>query len=234
VTLVAGVDGCPGGWVAAIVDVDTHAVRWVRLNDARGVVGLLDDCAVVGIDIPIGLPLPGEVRACDVEARVALVERRSCVFPAPPRVVLAEPEFRAANDVSRRVSGKGVSKQAFFIGARIDDVDVTLDPSLADRVVEVHPEVSFTRMAGRPIGTKKTAAGLAARRDLLAPWLRIADSDTDVAALVDARPPRVKADDALDALACAWSAERWLRGAAQTLPAEPAYDERGLPMRIVT
>ncbi len=226
--VVAGVDGCPGGWIAALVDTRTHAVRWSRLPGAAEVVALLDDVELVGIDIPIGLPAPGQVRACDVLTRVELAERRSCVFPAPPRVVLAEPDFRSANDVSRRVSGKGVSKQAFFIGARIVDVDTVMSPSLADRLIEVHPELSFTRLAGRPIGTKKTAAGLATRRALLAPWL-----GADVAALVDARPSRVKADDALDALACAWTAERWLRGDAQSLPEIPAYDERGLPMRIV-
>ncbi|HVF18723.1 MAG TPA: DUF429 domain-containing protein [Mycobacteriales bacterium] len=227
-TVVAGVDGCPGGWVAALVDLADRSAHWRRVPDARGVVGLLDDVAVVGIDIPIGLPEPGEARACDRLARVELRERRSCVFPAPPRIVLAEPEFRAANVASRRCGGKGISKQAFFIGARIVDLDLTLDPALAERVVEVHPELSFARMAGRPIGTKKTATGLATRRELIAHWL-----PGDVAALVDARPTRVRPDDALDALACAWTMDRWVRGEAESLPAEPPYDARGLPMRIV-
>ena len=226
---VAGVDGCPGGWVAAVVDLSTHRVEWRRVPDARGVVALLESVDVVGIDIPIGLPAPGQIRECDLLARAALMERRSCVFPAPPRAVLAEPDFRSANDVSRRVCGKGISKQAFFIGARIVDVDSELDPVLAERVVEVHPELSFTRMAGRPIGTKKSAAGLATRRDLLARWLR-----GDVAATVEARPARCRADDALDALAVAWSMARWLRGEAVVLPKVPPYDDRGLPMRIVS
>ncbi|MDP9398490.1 MAG: DUF429 domain-containing protein [Actinomycetota bacterium] len=40
--------------------------------------------------------------------------------------------------------------------------------------------------------------------------------------------------DALDALAVAWSARRWLRGTAEVLPGEPPpYDRRGRPMRIV-
>ena len=227
-TVVAGVDGCPGGWIAALVDLPTLDVRWSRVPDARGVVDLLDEADVVGIDIPIGLPEPGQVRACDLLTRAELRERRSCVYPAPSRAVLAEPEFRAANVVSRRVAGVGISKQAFFIGARIVDLDVALDPAIAERVVEVHPELSFTRMAGRPIGTKKTAAGLATRRELIARWL-----PGDVAALVDRRPPRVRADDALDALACAWTMQRWVRGEAESLPPDPPYDARGLPMRIV-
>jgi predicted RNase H-like nuclease len=41
-------------------------------------------------------------------------------------------------------------------------------------------------------------------------------------------------DDGLDALAVAWSAQRWLAGRASALPGVPAYDEIGRPMRIVT
>jgi predicted RNase H-like nuclease len=40
-------------------------------------------------------------------------------------------------------------------------------------------------------------------------------------------------DDALDALACAWTAQRWAAGIARTLPDEPPRDNRGLPVRIV-
>jgi predicted RNase H-like nuclease len=40
-------------------------------------------------------------------------------------------------------------------------------------------------------------------------------------------------DDALDALACAWTAQRWAAGIARTLPDEPPRDNRGLSVRIV-
>lgn len=228
--VVAGVDGCPGGWVAALVDESSRSVAWRLAADAPSVVALLDDpgVAVIGIDIPIGLPRPGEARTCDLLARAALGPRRSCVFPAPSRQVLAEDDFRRANDVSRRLGGKGLSKQAFFIGARIVDVDRALEPALADRVVEVHPELTFARLAGAAIGTKKSAAGLARRAELLRTWLPDVDSH------LRARPRRAKEADALDALAAAWSATRWRAGQAESLPAEPPYDERGLPMRIVS
>ncbi|HVE98166.1 MAG TPA: DUF429 domain-containing protein [Mycobacteriales bacterium] len=229
-TRVAGVDGCPGGWIAAVVEDDGTGLTWQRRPDAAGVLGLLDHpgVAVIGIDIPIGLPSPGEVRACDRLARARLGPRRSCVFPAPARVVLAEDDFWRANEVSRRVSGVGLSKQAFFIGARIVDVDRAVDAGLADRVIEVHPELTFARLAGRPIGTKKTAQGIEERARLLQTWV------PDIREHVARRPPRVRADDALDAVAAAWTAARWTQGSADTLPADPVHDERGLPMRIVT
>ncbi|HVE64258.1 MAG TPA: DUF429 domain-containing protein [Mycobacteriales bacterium] len=227
--LVAGVDGCPGGWVAALVDEDAGTCHWRLLRDAVGVIGLLHEPGVhvVGIDIPIGLPEPGRTRAADTEARAELRERRSCVFPAPPREVLAENDYRLANAAHRRLMGKGLSKQAFFIGARIVDVDRAMTPALADRVVEVHPELVFARLAGRPVGTKKTPAGLDTRAALLAPWLPA------VAEAVAGRPRGARADDALDALACAQAASRWRHGTAVCWPTSPAYDARGLPMRMV-
>lgn len=229
-TLIAGVDGCPGGWVVAIVDEERRTLSWRLAAGAAAVIDLLTEPGVeaIGIDIPIGLPPAGGSRAADVEARQALHERRSCVFPAPPREVLAENDYWTANAVHRQLQGKGLSKQAYFIGARIVDVDRVMTPDLADRVVEVHPELVFARLAGRPVGTKKTAAGLLTRMSLLTPWL------PGLADAVASRPRRARADDALDAVACAQAAARWRRGDALTLPAEPAYDERGLPMRIVS
>jgi predicted RNase H-like nuclease len=44
-------------------------------------------------------------------------------------------------------------------------------------------------------------------------------------------PPGARLDDVLDALAVAWSARRWARGAAEVLGNE--RDARGRPMRIV-
>lgn len=229
-SLVAGADGCPGGWVVAVVDTERSELTWHRAAGIGEVLRLLDRARVevLGIDIPIGLPRPGESRRCDLLARSQLGPRRSCVFPAPSREVLAEPDFWRANAVSRRLTGKGLSKQAFHIGARIVDADRAVRTPLKTAVVEVHPELSFAVMAGAPIGTKKTAAGLERRAGLLEEWL------PGVRDVVAARPPRVRADDALDAIAAAWSARRWLRGEALCLPTEPDLDEVGLPMRIVS
>ena len=44
-------------------------------------------------------------------------------------------------------------------------------------------------------------------------------------------PPGARLDDALDALAAAWSAQRWAAGTAEVLGEE--LDDRGRPMRVV-
>ncbi len=65
---VLGVDGCPGGWVAAQVADD--AVHW-HTGDFASLLRV--DAAVVGVDIPIGLPPDAHRRAADVEARKEVV-----------------------------------------------------------------------------------------------------------------------------------------------------------------
>jgi predicted RNase H-like nuclease len=90
--------------------------------------------------------------------------------------------------------------------------------------VEVHPEVSLRRLCGRPLPPKRKADGRAERLEVLRGWL------PDLALPVP-RPGRAAVDDCLDAVACAWSARRWLRGEAEVLGGE--VDATGLPMRIV-
>ena len=209
-----GVDGCPGGWIGALVT--GSSVSWHLLPDAAAVLAVRADA--VGIDIPIGLPAVGP-RACDVAARALLGERRSSVFPAPVRAVLAASTYAEACALSRAASGKALSVQAWNLVRRIADVDRTL--TAHDRVVEVHPEVVFARLAG-PLPPKKTLDGAARRTAALRTWL----PDGWPA------PPRpARTDDALDALACAWTAQRWLAGTAEVLGG--GTDDRGTPMRIV-
>jgi predicted RNase H-like nuclease len=210
---VLGVDGCPGGWVGALVE--GTSVAWLLLPDAAAVLAV--DAAAVGIDMPIGLPAIGP-RACDVAARRLLGARRSSVFQAPVRAVVAASSYAEARGLSVAASGRSLSAQTWNLVPRIRDLDTVLTDHA--RVVEVHPEVVFARLAGE-LPPKKTAAGAAARLAALRTWIPSWPA-----------PPRpARLDDALDALACAWTAARWLRGEAEVLGDE--LDETGTPMRIV-
>ena len=191
-------------------------MAWLLLPDAAAVLAV--PAAAVGIDIPIGLPARGP-RACDVQARALLGPRRSSVFPAPVRDVLGAASYADACARSRAATGKALSQQAWNLVPRIADVDRAL--TAHDRVVEVHPEVVFVRLAGA-LPPKKTAEGARLRTAALASWLPGGWPP----------PPRpARPDDALDALACAWTAARWLAGTAEVLGLE--HDETGRPMRIV-
>jgi predicted RNase H-like nuclease len=221
VTAVLGVDGCPGGWVAA--RVEDGRVSW-HAGSFEALLELPAD--VVAVDIPIGLPGGPRRRAADVEARAALGPQRSSVFFVPPRVVLEAGDQPQATLLSRAAGSVGVSVQTFHILAKVAEVDALLqaDRRLVGRVLEVHPEVSLRRLCGHALPPKRTAAGRAARLRVLRAWLPALE-------LPAPRPARAAPDDCLDALACAWTGARWLRGQAEVLGGE--VDDTGLPMRIV-
>ena len=221
VDTVVGVDGCKGGWVAARLDCRSLTATLAVHRDFEEVLTLYRDAAVIGVDMPIGLG-GCEPRACDALARRELGRRASSIFAAPDRRLLDYTDYAQALAESRRLCGKGISKQAFYLFPKIREIDRLMTPELQQRVIEVHPELCFTMLAGRPAEHRKsTREGLEERRRLLPlQW-----SEERLAA---------KPDDILDALAVAWVAYRFALGRARRLPAEPAFDERGLRMEIVT
>src|SRR5688500_12394883 len=96
-TIVLGIDGCPGGWCCVAIDSEQGAVAEVFV--ARSFEDVLHSAAeVICVDIPIGLlDRPGQ-RACDVEARRMLgTGRGPSVFPPPSRRSLAFGDYSQAS-----------------------------------------------------------------------------------------------------------------------------------------
>jgi predicted RNase H-like nuclease len=218
-TDVLGVDGCPGGWVGALVDAG-GAVRWHFWTIAE-TPDLLDAAAVVAVDMPIGLPHHGR-RACDLAARERLGRARSSVFPVPSRAVL---EVEAYGDAVRLAHERGEpapSKQLWGLRPRIRTLDALMTPERQARIVECHPELAFALLSGCILPPKRSARGVGQR---------LAALDRDGTVLADA-PPEAGVDDALDALACAQTARRWSAGTAEIF-GDDSRDGRGLRMQIV-
>lgn len=231
---VVGVDGCPGGWVAVVWDMsaDTWDASFHTTIDA--IIDRYPDAACIGIDIPIGLRDDGRPRGCDVAARALLGwPRGSSVFPAPQRRLLAFHSYAETNERSRVDFGRGISRQAFGIFAKVREVDEVMTPDRQRLVVEVHPEISFWAMnAGRAMTrSKKTSEGFDERRTLLADAMRLDIPETR--RLARQRTPFAGADDLLDAFAAAWTARRHATGDSLRLFANPDIDAHGLTMEIV-
>lgn len=220
---VAGVDGVPRGWVVGVV-APGPAVTWSVVPDAAAVLEVTAGCDAVGVDIPLALPVGAGRREAERLAAVRLGRARSSLFPTPPAEVLAETTYAGACAVARRVTGKAISLQAFHIGPKIRDWQ-SVDP-LPGHVVEAHPEMSFRTLAPDVgFAGKKTARGAGQRVAALARWVDPA------VLLADLPATGTRLDDALDALATAWSAARWTRGEADELG--DGVDARGRPLRIV-
>jgi predicted RNase H-like nuclease len=226
---VAGIDGCRGGWLVAMLPADGpgHGAD-VRVHPDLGEVAEAlrsGRIAAAAIDIPIGLPAKC-ARACDLEARRLLGPRRSSMFPAPVRAVLGTTSYADACAVSRAVSGKALSKQLYNIVGKIRAVDRLESPRLQQRLFEACPELSFALMDdGRPMRhPKRSAEGRAERVALL-------EQESGLGPVDSAPPAGAARDDVLDALALVWTARRYVDGSCLRLGGQ--LDETGLRMEVV-
>jgi predicted RNase H-like nuclease len=236
---LAGVDGCPTGWVVAFVRRDGDAARVRIVPRFADVLAAPERPAIVAVDMPIGLPeRAGEGgRAAERTVRPLLGARQSSVFSVPSRAAVYADDYAAACRIAYETSDppRKVSKQLFMIAPKIREVDECLRAAAeaARCVFEVHPEVAFWRLNGERalIEPKKIKGrcfepGLGLRRGLLIG----AGLPAEVA---ESAPPRgAGPDDLIDALACAAIARRIAVGTARPFPDPPERGAFGLPMAI--
>jgi len=238
--VVAGVDGCRGGWLCVLRQVDPPLSE--RVFIAKTINSILchpSAPAVIAIDIPIGLPerIAGSGRACDVAARRLLGPRAASVFAVPARTAFDASDYAGACAAAYATSDppRKISKQMFHLFPKIREVDRLMTPALQARVFECHPEAAFFVMNGQQIlpEPKKCSGqmhrpGLDLRRTLLAAQ---GFSEAFLSAAMDRRG-EARADDVLDACACAWTAARIVLGKAIRFPEAPPVDAKGLRMEI--
>jgi predicted RNase H-like nuclease len=221
---VVGVDGCKRGWIAIALG-DNEPARGYFIAALDELLAAIPDAQAVAIDIPIGLPSTGQ-RQADVEARERLGPRRNSVFPTPIRDAITARTHAEASAISKRITGRGISRQAFSLAAKIQEAE-RWSMAAPVPVWEVHPEVSFAVMMDHPAQWRKsTWAGLRERQFALA---RAGISLGDLGSA----GRTAGADDVLDAAAAAWSAARLHRGEAISLPDPPeTAPESSKPMAI--
>jgi predicted RNase H-like nuclease len=224
--VVVGVDGCRNGWIAVELRPD-HDLAVHFLSDIAEVAVLVPDVAGIGIDIPIRLTDAGPRRA-DVEARAFLGVKRSSLFPTPIHTAYEAATYAEANALSRRITGSGISRQAYMLRDKVLEVRRWIADAPCP-LWEVHPECSFGVMTGAPIApSKKSWAGM---------WHRLsALRDAGLAIPGDAglAGRRGAVDDVIDAAAVAWSTRRIVAGVARSFPAlaELETDTTGQPIAI--
>lgn len=218
---VVGVDACPAGWFGVLLG--RGPARSLVAPTLAELLEMVGEDGCVAVDIPIGLPDSVE-RTAEAQVRSRLGPRSSSVFNTLVRGAYESATYEEAVEVHRRATGKGFSKQSWGLRAKILEVDAFVRTYSQATVVEVHPELSFTLLAGAPMTHgKKTAEGRAERREAL----------RSVGIVPPHRPPRgVGEDDLLDACAAAWSATRVVRGEAVSHPEVPETFSDGWPAAI--
>jgi len=224
---IAGVDGCPDGWLVVFEETELGDVDCQIKASFEDVMACHAPLAAVAVDMPIGLQNRGG-RPCDSAARKALTPlRHSSIFPAPATGVVdlyremkpAEREDRRAaydraNKRSKELTDKGLTQQTWNLVPKIAEVDdCRRDRDGAPDILhEAHPEVSFAAMNAGDRGFapmrhyKASMQGLLERRNILAREFG------EALAKLETKAPDCKGDaapdDFYDALACLWTARR--------------------------
>jgi predicted RNase H-like nuclease len=232
--IAVGLDGCRSGWFYFRFEQETATFGVLPgIADVSAELKLAPDSCVL-IDMPIGLRARGkQERRCDVEARKLLGPRRSSVFAAPLRPVLKAADYPAANAQQKRLSGRGLSKQAWNILPRIRELDDLLRADPVARAVfrEAHPELLFAGLAGGPMShPKKTRDGFAERLTILSILHPDAEALIASAFLAYGGFEAVR-DDIVDAFVLALCARKPAQ--LRSLPETPETDPQGLPMQMV-
>ncbi len=224
---IAGVDGCRSGWLVVEANCDLSKAE---LHVAPKWDDVTSSARVVAVDMPIGLSRNG-VRQCEVEARKVISPCGPRVFKTLPRETLrfAQEDWNVANQWSKDQGFGGISKQIWNIRPKIKEIDRAIAPADQARIVEAHPELAFARLnGGKPLDSKHTRAGLAARQELL----RCAGFTNLDNWLQSLRGKGAKADDLYDACVLVLTARNILRGKNKVVPAIEERDSRGLKMAI--
>lgn len=241
---LAGIDGCPAGWLVCLVAPEGPLDPEIRLvTRLAELIEATDTPAMVAIDMPIGLPerIGAGGRGPEALIRPLLGARQSSVFSIPSRAAVYAGEGREGADawlttcaVAQATSDppRKVSRQAFALFPKIRELDRLLAAHPAARIAESHPELAFAVLNGdramrlpKKVKGSPNPAGLDERRDLLAAH------GFDRAALL--RPPRgAGPDDLLDACVLALVARRLAEGRARSWPSPPGRDGHGLPVAI--
>lgn len=228
-----GLDGCPGGWIGLMVDLNGIEPPRVALF-ANFAEALATGAQIIAVDMPIGLPERPEPdgrggRVCERAAKAMLGARRSSIFPTPLRAAFEGGTRAEADTLSRAAGGKGVAAQSFALFKKIREIDAAMTPMLEGCVFETHPETIIAALTGIPAAhNKKTPDGRAERLALLA-------AHGLPRALFEPHPfkrSQAVPDDLIDAGLCLLTAQRLAAGSALRLPEDPPRDGRGLRMAI--
>ena len=229
--LYIGVDGCRGGWIAAVLDHGDMQLK--RYKYISSVVEEYPSFDAFLIDMAIGLRNSKEQERPDDEARKELGPKGSSVFPIPSRDAVYADGEEAQKQANIRTLGKSLAKQSIAIIPKIRELDIFLNdhPEYKNKILESHPEVDFARLNGAVLMSRKQEEpGPSQRKAVLSEFL----DKKDLYGMYDnAKELGCKQDDLIDAICLAVTGALYAHGQYETIPAEPMQDEKELHMQLI-
>ena len=207
-TSVIGIDGTSTGWVASIGSARNKVLSTIRFSEKLDRLLSNYPNSVVVIDMPIELNKKNYLRECDVLAKKYLGSNfQSSVFIPPLKKVLQCSSYQEANKLSKEITGRGLSKQAWYLKNKINEVRGV--SKIYNRVYEGHPECSFKMLKKETlIAKKKSVLGIFERLDLL----KKAGLDPLSISIEIEKNSKIKIDDVLDSMALFITALRIVEG----------------------
>jgi predicted RNase H-like nuclease len=216
---IIGIDGCKSGWFSVWQNPD-DSIQSSIFSTLNHLKDFFNDEAhlIIGIDMPVVLSdfIP---READQLARKLLSKKASSVFTAPTPEMLEQPNYERASYVSKRLFGKSMSLQSWYLFPKIKDVQTIIHDAHIN-LYEIHPELSFRAMNHEEVilESKKSKEGFEIRNALL----RRHFESFNFESIRNLYPRKdVMDNDILDAMAVLWSARRIKANEASFLPKIP-------------
>jgi predicted RNase H-like nuclease len=216
---IIGIDGCKRGWFSVWQNPD-DTIQSSIFSTLNHLKDFFNDEAhlIIGIDMPVVLSdfIP---READQLARKLLSKKASSVFTAPTPEMLEQPNYERASYVSKRLFGKSMSLQSWYLFPKIKDVQTIIHDAHIS-LYEIHPELSFRAMNHEEVilESKKSKEGFEIRNALL----RRHFESFNFESIRNLYPRKdVMDNDILDAMAVLWSARRIKANEASFLPKIP-------------
>jgi len=228
-----GIDGCRGGWAVAILRGNQLSFSIEKtFFDCKK---FTQSSKLTFVDMPIGLTNAVWGRICEAEARKDIpTNYKSSIFTCPCLSAVYSETFEDANQAQRKITGKGLSIQAWNITKKIKEIDLLMKAKKMSftNIYESHPEICFSLLNnGVYLSKKKTKEGIRERIELLerhSPIQDILDST-----LTGTKRSTVMIDDLLDAACLAVSAQKAFRNNLCFYPKDKTQlNEEGLNIQI--
>ena len=166
-TDLIGIDGTSSGWIASIGNSKNKYVTKIKFFKDLDTLLSLHPESIIVIDMPIELNKKKYLRKCDILAKKYLGKNfQSSIFIPPLKNILECATFQDANKLSKKIAGKGLSKQSWYLKNKIREVRELA--KVSNKIYEGHPECSFKMLKTESLkAKKKSVLGIFERLDLL-------------------------------------------------------------------